>query len=359
MYRNNFAANGPVPQPGPPASLNGRGGRLDARPPSRHIDSEDLVTHRPIIKEEDLSKMDDISRDVGWASHDDIDYNQKLAFSDDETDTTARNKENKIDNNNRNDTQQESSATHSRPAWPRGGSSRSGGGSGAGGGSGGSRISGEDDEGLVRRRQQHSEEVAIAVERAKQRKEEEEKKFLESKQAAAKKLKELEEKRKGKRDKDGDETQGTINPSIVPPQPITPAPIPVPDWEKEKDVKTNESGEEKSSSLDFKQLTKIEGEWDKSDFYWFLLLFYFSRKKMFYYCLNVVTLSVTICFFILCFCNMLIGKSTFGFYNIYLINSLLYFVFKYFCHKIFLFFSGVSREIFQKISFVFESFQEF
>lgn len=28
--------------------------------------------------------MDDISRDAGWAAHDDIDYNQKLAFSDDE-----------------------------------------------------------------------------------------------------------------------------------------------------------------------------------------------------------------------------------------------------------------------------------
>lgn len=145
---------------------------------------------------------------------------------------------------------------HPRASWSRGGSR-------------GGRL-GEDDEGLVRRRQQHSEEVAIAVERAKQRKEEEEKRFLESRQAAAKKLKELDEKKlKGKRDKDADETQGTINPSIVPPQPITPAPIPVPDWEKDKDTRSrtpNEAAEEKSQQqphceapLDFKQLTKIEG----------------------------------------------------------------------------------------------------
>lgn len=72
MYRNNFAHNGPVPPNAPPSSLNGRN-RLDSRPPSRHVDTEE-VTHRPIIKEEDLNKMDDIARDVGWASHDDIDY---------------------------------------------------------------------------------------------------------------------------------------------------------------------------------------------------------------------------------------------------------------------------------------------
>lgn len=184
---------------------------------------------------------------------------QKLAFSDDET---AGDMENRKDHKSgdresqsRTDGGYAQEQPHSRSSWSRG-SLRGG------------RI-GEDDEGLVRRRQQHSEEVAIAVERAKQRKEEEEKRFLESRQAAAKKLKELDEKRKSKRDKDADETQGTINPSIVPPQPITPAPIPIPDWEKEKDTRSrtpNETAEEKSqqqphrdSSLDFRQLTKIEG----------------------------------------------------------------------------------------------------
>lgn len=45
-------------------------------PPSRTtaaaVDEE--ISPRPIIKEEDLSKMDDIAHDAGWATHDDIDY---------------------------------------------------------------------------------------------------------------------------------------------------------------------------------------------------------------------------------------------------------------------------------------------
>lgn len=53
-------------------------------PPQRDRMGEEEILTRPIIKEEDLTRMDDISRDAGWAAHDDIDYNQKLAFSDDE-----------------------------------------------------------------------------------------------------------------------------------------------------------------------------------------------------------------------------------------------------------------------------------
>lgn len=53
-------------------------------PPQRERVAEEEILTRPIIKEEDLTRMDDISRDAGWAAHDDIDYNQKLAFSDDE-----------------------------------------------------------------------------------------------------------------------------------------------------------------------------------------------------------------------------------------------------------------------------------
>lgn len=43
---------------------------INPQPPT---ESEE-VTPRPIIKEEDLNRMDDMTRDVGWASHDDIDY---------------------------------------------------------------------------------------------------------------------------------------------------------------------------------------------------------------------------------------------------------------------------------------------
>lgn len=41
--------------------------------PAPAADPEDLVP-RPIIKEEDLNRMDDIARDAGWAGQDDIDY---------------------------------------------------------------------------------------------------------------------------------------------------------------------------------------------------------------------------------------------------------------------------------------------
>lgn len=36
--------------------------------------TQDEVTTRPIIKEEDLKVMDDITEDSGWAAHDEIDY---------------------------------------------------------------------------------------------------------------------------------------------------------------------------------------------------------------------------------------------------------------------------------------------
>lgn len=45
--------------------------------------------HAGIIKEEELDRMDKISKDVGWAQSDEIDYNQKLVFSDDESSDTT------------------------------------------------------------------------------------------------------------------------------------------------------------------------------------------------------------------------------------------------------------------------------
>lgn len=71
MYRNSYPAGG-HPPPNAASPMNGRN-RADNRPPSRHVEPDE-VAHRPIIKEEDLSRMDDISRDAGWATHDDIDY---------------------------------------------------------------------------------------------------------------------------------------------------------------------------------------------------------------------------------------------------------------------------------------------
>lgn len=59
----------------------------DDRQSVSFIDPEMVHAHqRPIIKEEELKRMDYIAKDTeGWANQEDIDYNQKLHFSDDET----------------------------------------------------------------------------------------------------------------------------------------------------------------------------------------------------------------------------------------------------------------------------------
>lgn len=186
--------------PGPVAQIP-----QEVRPPPRSgppTDVEELA-HRPIIKEEDLNRMDDMTRDVGWASHDDIDYNQKLAFSDDEL-PADRERERDRDRERERERDREfsqnkemhiqkkevekmeqvtldarvSSAgsrgwnaprTGSQPATPQQARNQ-----------GMRRV--EEDEIWEQRRRQQSEEVAIAVERAKLRKEEEEKRYLETKQ---------------------------------------------------------------------------------------------------------------------------------------------------------------------------------
>lgn len=45
-----------------------------------------VIQQRPIIKEEELDRIDSLARDDAWSRHDEIDYNKKLQFSDDETD---------------------------------------------------------------------------------------------------------------------------------------------------------------------------------------------------------------------------------------------------------------------------------
>lgn len=77
---------------------------LDRLPvPQRDRVAEEEIITRPIIKEEDLTRMDDISRDAGWAAHDDIDYNQKLAFSDDETEPDSSKTDEKKDKEKKSD----------------------------------------------------------------------------------------------------------------------------------------------------------------------------------------------------------------------------------------------------------------
>lgn len=48
-----------------------------ARPPPRAAPAPravEVLTARPILRDEQISSLDDMSRDAGWAQHDDIDY---------------------------------------------------------------------------------------------------------------------------------------------------------------------------------------------------------------------------------------------------------------------------------------------
>ena len=59
-----------------------RGGQNEERNSSTY--EPDAISQRPIIKEEELDRIDSLAKDDGWAKHDEIDYNKKLQFSDDE-----------------------------------------------------------------------------------------------------------------------------------------------------------------------------------------------------------------------------------------------------------------------------------
>lgn len=97
MYRSNFPPQF-QPNSGPNSPRPRFNHPLDRfPPPQRERMPEEEILTRPIIKEEDLTRMDDISRDAGWAAHDDIDYNQKLAFSDDEGEAESSKNDEKKD----------------------------------------------------------------------------------------------------------------------------------------------------------------------------------------------------------------------------------------------------------------------
>ncbi|KAL0122312.1 hypothetical protein PUN28_007210 [Cardiocondyla obscurior] len=272
MYRSNFpggfssqfssnsGANSPRPRFNHP---------LDRfPPPQRDRMTEDEIMTRPIIKEEDLTRMDDISRDAGWAAHDDIDYNQKLAFSDDEGeselskhDEKKDNKEKKSDDNiadekekprDNRDSKELRDPPH-RP-WTQSMNRDYRGSNGASGGYTGQSqmhsvhaLRGVEDDETWNERRRIKVEVASVVERARLRKEEEEKRFQEStKQAAAKKLQDLEQKLKEKQAKQKDEerAQSSDSKSLIS---IPPVPLPIPEWEREKENRERESRERERS----------------------------------------------------------------------------------------------------------------
>lgn len=84
-YSNNYNdyQSGPRHRQQPPPRHAGR---------SQHDDRSssyepEVITQRPIIKDEELDRIDSLARDDGgWSKNDEIDYNKKLQFSDDEID---------------------------------------------------------------------------------------------------------------------------------------------------------------------------------------------------------------------------------------------------------------------------------
>ncbi|CRL05547.1 CLUMA_CG018044, isoform A [Clunio marinus] len=138
----------------------------------------DIIVQRPIIKEEELERIDSLARDDGWSKHDEIDYNKKLQFSDDETDDVKPKDIMMMMGDKKSDAWRDEKKDSIKMNGP---------------------MSRSVDQALV--------------ERVRQRREEEERLERERKMAAQKKLMELEEKAKMKsssmeKDKENDEKYG-------------------------------------------------------------------------------------------------------------------------------------------------------
>ncbi|XP_063244599.1 protein PRRC2C isoform X4 [Bacillus rossius redtenbacheri] len=241
---------------------------------------EDEVVPRPIIKEEELIKMDDIAQDASWATHDDIDYNQKLAFSDDESpqdDKDARcpieekrpERETDSTDKDRDDPRKEVKRQDGIVPTPRALLDQRNWAQGRALGvdyrapsqsHGPSPMSFplpsvraiphqvhpngphvvEEDEIWHERRRQQSENMANVVERAKQRKEEEEKRFESSRERAKQRKEEQEKKYDESRQKAAEKLQELEQRMGWDSKPKehseeAPPPLPLPDWEKGRD----------------------------------------------------------------------------------------------------------------------------
>lgn len=74
-------------------------------PPRRQQHNDDrsssyepeVIVQRPIIKEEELERIDSLAHDDGWSKHDEIDYNKKIQYSDDEADDIKPKDDKKLD----------------------------------------------------------------------------------------------------------------------------------------------------------------------------------------------------------------------------------------------------------------------
>lgn len=81
-YSNNRDSGPPRHRQAPPPRHSGQRQNEDR---SSSYEPE-IIVQRPIIKEEELERIDSLAKDDGWSKHDVIDYNKKIQFSDDEPD---------------------------------------------------------------------------------------------------------------------------------------------------------------------------------------------------------------------------------------------------------------------------------
>lgn len=80
-YSNSRDSGPPRHRQAPPPRHSGR--QNDDRSSSYE---PEIIVQRPIIKEEELERIDSLAKDEGWSKHDVIDYNKKIQYSDDEPD---------------------------------------------------------------------------------------------------------------------------------------------------------------------------------------------------------------------------------------------------------------------------------
>ncbi|XP_030763788.1 uncharacterized protein LOC115888261 [Sitophilus oryzae] len=256
MYKSSFPQGSATTvtsnHPHAQAPAPGMGGRrmADNRPPrlqDRDVAPEEL-TPRPIIREEELSKLDEFGPDMGWAVSDDIDYNQKLAFSDDESERPSK-KDYKTPQQQYQQhkpqevrVERQTPPRHWNPPRPdyRGRQS-------------------EEDDIIAQKQRQHQKEVDLIIQRATHRKQEELKRNEENRQ---RKLQEIGEKVRGKHDRESD--VAPISSTNATAKPANHVEIPLPDFHKDKDKESqprlSNEAVVKDDNSSFRQMTQIEGK---------------------------------------------------------------------------------------------------
>uniref|UniRef100_A0A182QNN5 BAT2 N-terminal domain-containing protein n=1 Tax=Anopheles farauti TaxID=69004 RepID=A0A182QNN5_9DIPT len=218
---------------------------------------EQEVVVRPIIRDEELQRLEAIAKDEGWAKDYEFDYNQKLEFSDDESDCATltaapKDKETTLSKtemrtttgvDDGNDWSQQRKDTGMGQQTDRDGGKDQDGTSMQANGSSGRGLPGGDCVAVtVNTTVVGGLDATDAKERIKQRREEDQRREMERKQAAARKLQELEQKLSRKKV----EESGDTNPSNT--DTTSAGNVPSSSSSKLEEEKSDETGTEQQPS---------------------------------------------------------------------------------------------------------------